>query len=123
MAQEKEEKDLPKVIVTERERAPDDKSVLETKRGADDIQVVVVTWYKQALIRTVRTYLQSLLGFIVAVGSGAAGAVGINIPMQDFGQLFLSSASLAIAPAIISLLQNAVELLTRLDSTSPQMRA
>jgi len=123
MAQEKEEKDLPKVIVTERERAPDDKSVLETKRGTDDIQVVVVTWYKQALIRTVRTYLQSLLGFIVAVGSGAAGAVGINIPMQDFGQLFLSSASLAIAPAIISLLQNAVELLTRLDSTSPQMRA
>jgi hypothetical protein len=112
---------VKKVVVTESPKAPRDKSILETPAGKEDIQVVVMSWWKQAAIRTVRTYLQGLVGFLVAGGTGVAGAVGINMPVHDFGALLWTSASLAVAPAVIALLQNAVEILSKLDS--PQTRA
>lgn len=112
-----------KVLITARDTAPADNTVLETAPGAPDVQVVTMAWYSQVAIRVLRTYLQSLLGFLVAVGSGAAGAVGIELPMKDFGELLWSSAGLAVAPAVISLLQNAIEILSKLDATSPKLRA
>jgi len=111
-----------KVLMTERPDAPASNSTLTTPVGSADLQVITVTWYSQVGIRVLRTYLQSLLGFILAVGTGAAGAVGISLPMGNFTELFISSASLAVAPAAIALLQNAVELLAKLDTSAPQMR-
>jgi hypothetical protein len=45
------------------------------------------------------------------------------MPVQDFGQLLLTCASLAVAPAAISLIQNLIELLAKLDATNPELRA
>lgn len=104
------------VVVTAGEQAPLDRSILTTPEGKEDLQVVTMTWWKQAAIRTARTYLQGLVGFLVAAGSGAAGALGIQLPVHDFADLLLTSASLAVAPAVIALLQNAVEILGKLDS-------
>jgi hypothetical protein len=112
-----------KVLITERATAPADDSVLKTPVGSADVQVITMTWYSQVGIRFLRTYLQSLLGFILAVGSGAAGGVGIHIPVGDFGDLLLKSAGLAVAPAVVSLLQNSIEILSRLDVTKPEVRA
>jgi len=114
---------LPKILVTDREDAPADKSVLRTPSGEPNVRIVAMSMVSQAGIRALRTFLQSLVGFILAVGTGAAGAAGINVPAGDFIALVVSSASLAVAPAIVSLLQNAVEILAKLDSSTPQMRA
>jgi hypothetical protein len=84
---------------------------------------ILMTWWKQALIRTARTYLQTLVGLLVAATTGAAGAVGVNLPVGDFYHLLVVSASISIAPAVISLLQNSVEILSKLDQTQPQIRA
>lgn len=111
-----------KTVMTERGETSG-KLLLRTPSGEANVEVVALQWWKQALIRGSRVYLQSLVGFLVAAGTGAASAVGVNLPVGDFGQLLLSSASLAIAPAVISLLQNSVEILTRLDTTTPEMRA
>lgn len=110
-----------KVVVTERPGAPRDKAIIQTPSGAADVQIVTMSWWKQSIIRTARTYMQGLVGFLVAGGTGAADAMGINMPVHDFVGLFVASASLAVAPAVITLLQNAVEILTRLDN--PQIRA
>lgn len=119
---EKKEPEI-KILTTERESGPENKSILKTPSGETNVEIVTMSIYAQVGIRVLRTYLQSLLGFITVVGTGAAGAVGIEIPMKDFGQLFWTSAGLSVAPAAISLLQNAIEILSRMDTTNPQMRA
>ena len=111
-----------KVLVTERPGAPVDGDKIKTPVGVPDLQAVTRTWYAQVGVRVLRTYLQSLVGSLLAVGSGAAEAVGIHIPIKDFGDLLMTSAGLAVAPAVMSLLQNAIEILTKLDQTNPQAR-
>jgi len=102
-----------KVVMTERAGEP----------PPTHAEIIVLTWWQQALIRGTRVYLQSLVGFLLAAGTGAAAAVGVNLPVGDFGKLLLSAASMAVAPAVISLLQNSIEILSKLDSSNPQVRA
>jgi len=123
MAEKLVEQEPIKVLVTDRPGAPVDGDKLKTPAGVPDLQAVTRSWYAQVGVRVLRTYLQSLLGFIMAVGSGAAAGVGINIQVGDFTDLLLKSAGLAIAPAAVSMLQNAIEILTKLDVTNPQARA
>ncbi len=112
-----------KVLVTDRPEAPKDGDKIKTPAGVPDLQAVTRSWYAQVGVRVLRTYLQSLLGFVVAVSTGAAAGVGIHIAVGDFGDLLLKSAGLAVAPAAVSMIQNAIEILTKLDMTNPQARA
>src|SRR5688572_11807722 len=112
-----------KVLMTERPTSPDDNTVLKTSAGEANVEVITMTWYSQVLIRCLRVYLQSLVGFMAAVGTGAAAGVGVSLDAQGFLNLLVTSASLAIAPAALSFLQNAIEILAKLDSTAPQIRA
>src|ERR1051325_179376 len=104
----------------------DNKVVMTERKGElapRNLEVVVLTWWQQALIRGARVYLQNLVGIILAAGTGAAAAVGVNLPVNDFARLLLSAASIAIAPAVVSILQNSIEILSKLDSTNPTVRA
>src|SRR4029079_14548158 len=103
-----------------------DKVVMTERAGEKPpthAEIIVLTWWQQALIRGSRVYLQSLVGFLLAAGTGAAAAVGVNLPVGDFGKLLLSAGRRAVAAAVISLIQNSIEMLTKLDSSSPQLRA
>ena len=103
-----------------------DKVVMTAREGEPPPtrpEVIILKWWQQALIRGSRVYLQSLVGFLLAAGTGAAAAVGVNLPVGDFGKLLLSAGSMAVAPAVISLLQNSIEILSKLDSSNPQVRA
>ena len=119
--------DVREVLVTASPTAPPDGTILQTPPGDDDVRVVVRSRLRQALIRTVRTYLQALVGFLVAGGVGAADpidlaqAVGVQMPTNAFFGLLISAAGLAVAPAVVSFIQNMIELLTALDK--PQIRA
>lgn len=99
---------------------------LVTARADDDAPVVVqtITWWQIMLVRGARTYLQSLVGFL-----GAAFVLPAVLPdasglvLGAYGDRFLVAAQLAALPAVMSLLQNGLELLSKLDATNPGLRA
>lgn len=114
-----------KTLVTERPDGPQDGSTLKTPSGDANVKVVTLNWYTQVGIRVARTYVQGLVGFIVAVETGAAAGVGVavGIPASAFMSRFWIAAGMAAAPAVMSLLQNIIELLSKMDETSPEFRA
>ena len=112
-----------KTLITEREEGPEDGSVVKTPSGEANIKIETMTWYSQTGIRVLRTFLQGWLGFILTLATPAGEAVGIKLPAMDFGGVLLTSASLAVAPAVIAAIQNAIEILTQLDTNSPKLRA
>lgn len=120
---------MQKVVVTAAPSAPQDGSVIQTPPGKQDLQVKVMGRARQIAIRTIRTYLQSFVGFLLAGGTGAVeavtDAVGVEvaIPARDFLELCVIAASLSVAPAVIAMLQNAGELLAELERTKPELRA
>lgn len=111
--------DKVSVVVTESPTSPADATVLKTKTGESNIEVITMQWWVQVLIRVGRTYAQGVVGFLVA---GSAGLPG-PLPASGFMNVMLNAASLAVAPAVVSLLQNAVEILSKLDASNPQLRA
>jgi hypothetical protein len=102
-------------VVTRR----DDMYTLEQK---EDVIVVAMPAWQIVGVRTLRVYLQSFVGFLTAMGTGFAEAV-MGVQLGPFAQQFVIAASMAVAPATISLLQNTIELLTKLDATNPTLRA
>lgn len=110
---------------------PPTKMVLETPEGLPNVEVVPMSWWAQILVRVTRTYLQSVVGTITTltagkavigatVSAGAADAMGLAI--DQFGGVLLASASLAVMPAVICLITNLIEILTKLDTSRPGLR-
>jgi hypothetical protein len=50
-------------------------------------------------------------------------AAAVGLPLNQFGGALWVAATLAVAPAVISLVQNIIELLANLDVTNPRLRA
>lgn len=69
-----------------------------------------MSWWKMVGVRIVRMYLQTFFGLLgadaVAIDLGSLGSIGL----------------LAIAPTMVSLGQNLLEILTQIDVTHPQLR-
>jgi hypothetical protein len=113
------------MVVTARDENPRDQTVLVTPGTRPNILVQTMTPVAQVLVRGARTFLQSLVGFLLVVMAGRTiiDNVGVMIPAVDFLDALKIAASLAVAPTVISLLQNLVELLSRLDEVFPKARA
>lgn len=87
-----------------------------TASGHPNIIVKVVQPIVIVLVRASRVFLQTLLGLLTA------GLVTPKaLPAQDFVHLLVLCASLSLAPAVVCILQNLVELLTRLDQSYPTL--
>ena len=116
--------ELPKVLVTAGPEAPVEGTVITTPAGSPDMEVAVSRWWVQVLVRVCRTYLQSLVAFlgVLTVGKPLAESVGIRLDAVDFWTLMLQAASLSVAPAVIALIHNAIELLAELDRSNPKLR-
>lgn len=108
--------DETKTVVTARTEMTTDKELAS-------VTVVTMPGWQIALVRCCRVYLQSLVGFLLATGSGLTAAAGVTMPATDFYHVLVISASMAVAPATISLIQNVIELLAKLDATNPTLRA
>lgn len=109
----------PKVLAVARGTLTADVTAA-TPRGTTDVRVVVVSAARVVAIRTARTYLQSLLGFLGAAVVGAIPTDPLDPP--DAWAKLATAAGLALFPAVISCLQNILELLGRLDVTQPELR-
>jgi len=93
------------------------------------ILVVKVPPWKQVLVRVARTFLQAFLGFalLLVVGSLTVDAANWarwldSAYLLDLGRRVLVCAIVASAIALVSLGQNALELVLRLDATNPRLR-
>ena len=104
-----------KTVVTKRED-------MTTKKELNEVQVVAMPWYQIVGVRALRVYLQGLVGFLTANLTGATTAV-TGVAVGDFGHQLTIAASLAVAPAVLSLLTNGIELLAKLDQSHPTLRA
>lgn len=116
----------PKTVVVRREEnnlLPPEAAASGAIADGGAVAVIQLPWWQMIGVRALRVYLQSLLGFLTAATTGLAQQFGVQTPVGDFGHLFLSCAGLALAPAAFSLLQNSIELLTKLDTSKPQLRA
>ena len=70
------------------------------------------------LVRVTRVYLQTFFGLL---GADAVGIIDVTVG-EDWARL-ASVAVAALAPATVTLLQNSLEFLTKLDVTKPALRA
>lgn len=105
-----------KTVVTERTN-------LLTEKQLDKVEIIPMPWWKIVLVRAGRVYLMSVVGLLGSVGTGAAAASGMQMPVGDFSRLFLACAGASLGPAVISLLTNGAELLAKLDQSHPSLRA
>ena len=124
-----------KVMVTAEPGGPPPGAIVATPAGMPDIKLVPLTKLRQILIRSVRTFLQSVVGNLTNVG--IAGGVAVTtfanltpeqqiaikqaVSALEFYQLLLIAISTAVAPTVIAFLQNLIELLADLDD--PKTRA
>ncbi len=127
--------DLVKTVVTAREGALDGRTIALTPGAAPDIAVIPLPSWRIVLVRVLRVYLQSFVGFLGAMTTGAlaptiaAGTSGVTaeqvqaILPHAFWANVMVAASVACVPTFITLAQNALELMTRLDDSHPQWRA
>ncbi len=78
--------------------------------------------WKMVAIRVLRAYLQTFLGLW---GAQASGIISIKVELSFAAQWGLIGSVLlaALAPTFLSLVQNAVEFLTDLDTRAPRWRA
>lgn len=88
-------------------------TIAKTAVHLPDVLVRTVTPLAAIFVRTARVYVQSLLGLLTG------GAITGMLPAHDFLTLLRLSAGLALGPAIICALQNAGELLGRIDQKFP----
>jgi hypothetical protein len=92
---------------------------LNAAAGVRSVTFEFIAPFKLVLVRVVRTYLQTLLGLLTAGMAG--GATGL-LPFVDFQDLLVKSASLAIAPAVVSAIQNVLEVMAKWDESKPELR-
>lgn len=105
-----------RTVVTER-------AEMVTDKQASNVAVVLMLPIRIVLVRAARVYLQTLIGLLGAFGLGVATDVGVTMTAGTFGHTLMACGSLALAPAVMSVLQNTVELLAQVDAKSPQWRA
>lgn len=122
-----------KVLVTDREEAPRDKKTIETPSGEANVQFVRSRWWTQVLIRGGRSFLQNFVGYLLGAGVGVgvanaaevvAAKAGIAVPPGVATWMTLLTAAFfsALGPTIVCMLQNTLEILTKLDVTAPKLR-
>lgn len=95
---------------------------MSTKKELNAVEVVPMPWWQIVGVRAARVYIQGLLTFLTTNATGATTAV-TGVPIGDFGNSFMIAASLAVAPAVGSVLMNVGELLAKLDQSHPTLRA
>ena len=103
-------------VVTER-------PTMTTDKELNSVTVIPMKPWQIVMVRTVRVYLMTLVGLLTVTGTPIGSSVGLTLTATAFWPWLVTCASVSVAPAVIALLQNAIELLAKLDATNPTLRA
>lgn len=96
--------------------ASSEPGVILTPAGQPNVYLKVIEPVTIVGVRALRTFLQTLLGLLTA-GLISPTTLGAS----DFGHLLLTCASLSVAPAVICIIQNVIELMAKFDQSHPTM--
>jgi hypothetical protein len=88
--------------------------LLITPAGMPNVRVKVIEPIVIIAVRAGRVYLQTLLGLLTA-GLAKPTLLGA----ADFIHLFGMCASLSLAPAVVCVVQNVIELMAKFDQSHP----
>jgi len=91
-----------------------DGTIIPTTAGTPDVVVKTRSPLVRTLIRVSRVYVNGLVGMLALVAVNPAPAY-LTPPDEFFGKLVMA-AGFAVAPAALTLLTNAAEVLSKLDS-------
>lgn len=112
-----------KLVATERASMPRD-VIAVTPAGVTDVKVVVMTAGARVAVRTARTFLQAFLAaFIAGLGGPLVPGVSDVLPPGQVGEKLLAAAYIAALAALITLVQNSIELMAKADESLPELRA
>lgn len=78
--------------------------------------------WQQILVRVLRTYIQTFLGFVALLNIGNVVPGGAIPTTTDASQSLVLALWAALFPTIVALLQNSLEFLVKLDKNAPQLR-
>lgn len=106
-------------VVVKRSDGVNETQVVQTRADEPNIRVTPMTVTRVIFTRTARVYMQTFMGLL---GAGMTGVDGGILP-NDFASLALKCAQLSVAAAGVTLGQNILEILGRLDEKAPQWRA
>lgn len=108
-----------KTIVRKENGAP---KHIGTAGFGTDTEVIVSTMSiaRMITVRVMRMYLQTFLGLL---GANSTGVIDLTDAISSTWPALANVALVALAPTVISLAQNALEFLTRIDVNYPQLRA
>lgn len=94
-----------------------------TSKSQPNVIVQTMTATYACFIRSLRVYAQTFMGLLSAQGLGAVDAIlGSSVTPADFVGKLKVAAALSFAPAAFTFLQNAAELVMRLDEKLPKLR-
>jgi hypothetical protein len=113
----------PTAVVTE--RGAMDRDVTATTPGdMPNVRVVVMTAAARVGVRTVRTFLQAFLAaFVAGLGGPLVPGVSDVLPPGQLGEKLLAAVYIAALAALITLVQNSIELMAKADEHLPELRA
>lgn len=112
--------DVKTVTVSTATGIPDG-TTIQTPPGLPNVVVKTRSPIRRTVTRIARVYIQALVGFLpVTLGGGQAianaVAPGTMVLPTEFGAQLILAASLALAPAVTTLLGNLLEVLVKEDA-------
>jgi predicted lysophospholipase L1 biosynthesis ABC-type transport system permease subunit len=114
---------LPKVVAVKRGEL-DRNVTAETPEDSPNVRIIVMDAARIVLVRSARTAIQA---FLSALGVGIAGPLvpGVSdvLPPGTGWEKLYAALLVAVGAALLTALQNAWELLGRLDQSHPELRA
>lgn len=103
-----------KTVITDRADGP---------RGNFDAILIRLSPLRIVLTRAIRVYLMSVIAALALQGITQAFDPAKGLPVGQFLVVFVNALSVAVGPAVISLLWNTAELLFKVDEKNPALRA
>jgi len=116
---------LPQILVTDREGAPTDKSVLRTPSGEANLQVVTSRAWVQALVRAARTWGQGVGANILTAGTALAAVQAMGFPLPE-NLLLATTIAVLVEPlrtSAVTFIYNMLEFTAGWDTSKPKFRA
>ena len=115
-----------KTIVVKRDDIPKNivKEEITTSEGYSNVRVKLMSAVSVVLVRTIRTFLQVLLASLIGVGVGSAvPVVSDALPPSAFGEKFAAALYIAALSALVTAIQNTIEIMAKIDAKAPEWRA
>lgn len=116
--------DTPVAVVVKRDDGMTRSTDATTPPDVPNLYVKALSPLLILCVRTLRAFLQSLVGMLTTTGLVSATGVGSSmIVVHDFWSALRVAVMVSVCVALVAFLQNLYELITKIDESLPAWRA